>query len=1025
MAGRSASPAATRSSTRGTPRPSEPPASPLSSPSLPPVTPMRRTASTARLDVEGTPASDASSTKRRRGRAPKSSVAAAGTSTPTPSKAAGASSSILSRSGADRNPPIEEEEAGEDEIDPKGEEKINKDGELTGTRRFKIPSFLIPERHPTRQYMFAPDVAKCVGQRDGFTLFMRNPQLTRLWTTEKQREYLASVGLLSPHLKSRNITLLPARTVFRHFGHAVVRKGKPVRDDYWVGDKEYNSADDSSSESDTPASESTPLPATTAAGAASVSAAAFPGAPALSATNATKLAAAMALPRTDLLAATTNPSKYLQALNDYARMQNLPPVSSRGTASVEHMYHAALSTREYNARLAAFRKSARGAFVDAHTGLSLAPESRQPTRAGLQVKSATDHKIEPSVAFPQIPVGSNVEPGWTDLPPGGAMAATHPIALVPGQAQARLAIHPDRFVAAPGVEPHGVVTGAPSATDFGTDSMPYSAVTTVLHATAPPTTLPPTAGGLLGAPPGGPPLLTAYEDMPFAVLAAALASKGAQATAPKPVMYCSGVSYTGDPCRRLVNYAGEFCNYHRNQQAANAPPKPVVLCSGVSSSGDPCRRIVNDQGEFCSYHRNQDANPARVASPDPDTCPFCKDAVDLAPSVEDTPVDSISPTGLACASCARRFHAQCADITTPTTLARVTTYDWHCSTCKNCVVCARTGVEDQLLFCDHCERGWHTYCLVPNLAAPPHGKWLCPLCAYCNGCGAQGFPEGSSRPESVMEKAANAGDGEDADVEDAMEVDDDDENAALKKTTTPKDPAAAPVPAAAVPLTHVVENDVYIGTFCRACRAHLDSRAYCPMCLRTEPDAADCAECTQCKRHVHRTCDPVEGDEPYTCPCCRTDPDLTLLPQHVRHGAMWAVLNGSRVLVPGHVRCGAFAFDPDRGVVKRDDDGGEVVVPYPPRAMTASVAVVDEEEEPVAEVETPRRGPGRPRRGRPAAAVPAVEASDEGGDSSSLSDPDEPARTVDVEEEGDADGDAEDDEMVDVEESGEDEASDA
>ena len=45
-----------------------------------------------------------------------------------------------------------------------------------------------------------------------------------------------------------------------------------------------------------------------------------------------------------------------------------------------------------------------------------------------------------------------------------------------------------------------------------------------------------------------------------------------------------------------------------------------------------------------------------------------------------------------------------------------------------CEVCGHDGAGDRMLLCDGCNRGWHTFCLVPALAAVPRGRWLCPLC---------------------------------------------------------------------------------------------------------------------------------------------------------------------------------------------------------------------------------------------------------------------------------------------------------
>ena len=45
-----------------------------------------------------------------------------------------------------------------------------------------------------------------------------------------------------------------------------------------------------------------------------------------------------------------------------------------------------------------------------------------------------------------------------------------------------------------------------------------------------------------------------------------------------------------------------------------------------------------------------------------------------------------------------------------------------------CEVCRFPDGEETLLLCDVCDRGWHTQCLTPPLAAVPEGAWVCPTC---------------------------------------------------------------------------------------------------------------------------------------------------------------------------------------------------------------------------------------------------------------------------------------------------------
>lgn len=61
-------------------------------------------------------------------------------------------------------------------------------------------------------------------------------------------------------------------------------------------------------------------------------------------------------------------------------------------------------------------------------------------------------------------------------------------------------------------------------------------------------------------------------------------------------------------------------------------------------------------------------------------------------------------------------------------LAAVRTYAWRCMECKICEVCGEKGDDEQIMFCDRCDRGWHLYCLTPPRDKPPRGLWFCPLC---------------------------------------------------------------------------------------------------------------------------------------------------------------------------------------------------------------------------------------------------------------------------------------------------------
>ncbi|XP_049897255.1 zinc finger protein ubi-d4 isoform X1 [Epinephelus moara] len=82
---------------------------------------------------------------------------------------------------------------------------------------------------------------------------------------------------------------------------------------------------------------------------------------------------------------------------------------------------------------------------------------------------------------------------------------------------------------------------------------------------------------------------------------------------------------------------------------------------------------------------------------------------------------------VSCSDCGRSGHPSCLQFT-PVMMAAVKTYRWQCIECKCCNMCGTSENDDQLLFCDDCDRGYHMYCLNPPMSEPPEGSWSCHLC---------------------------------------------------------------------------------------------------------------------------------------------------------------------------------------------------------------------------------------------------------------------------------------------------------
>ncbi|XP_016973576.1 zinc finger protein DPF3 isoform X2 [Drosophila rhopaloa] len=82
---------------------------------------------------------------------------------------------------------------------------------------------------------------------------------------------------------------------------------------------------------------------------------------------------------------------------------------------------------------------------------------------------------------------------------------------------------------------------------------------------------------------------------------------------------------------------------------------------------------------------------------------------------------------VSCSDCGRSGHPSCLQFTA-NMIVSVKRYRWQCIECKYCSICGTSDNDDQLLFCDDCDRGYHMYCLSPPLITPPEGSWSCKLC---------------------------------------------------------------------------------------------------------------------------------------------------------------------------------------------------------------------------------------------------------------------------------------------------------
>ncbi|XP_022244740.1 zinc finger protein ubi-d4 B-like isoform X1 [Limulus polyphemus] len=165
------------------------------------------------------------------------------------------------------------------------------------------------------------------------------------------------------------------------------------------------------------------------------------------------------------------------------------------------------------------------------------------------------------------------------------------------------------------------------------------------------------------------------------------------------------------------------------EEANSIPPKVSTMSSSSSSAGtqsdDPLAGLRKFQDSFLSFlsspsNAQKNISDKPLASPSP-YCDFC-----VGDSSENKKT-RLAEELVSCADCGRSAHPTCLQFT-PIMTAAVKNYRWQCIECKSCGLCGTSDNDDQLLFCDDCDRGYHMYCLNPPLLNPPQGSWSCHLC---------------------------------------------------------------------------------------------------------------------------------------------------------------------------------------------------------------------------------------------------------------------------------------------------------
>ncbi|SCU94705.1 LADA_0G10506g1_1 [Lachancea dasiensis] len=182
------------------------------------------------------------SSQPRRGRPPKRKNTAIETALPiidTKNNADGATNGAPKRphlsfpidENGDPLPVVNDEYALPD--DQEGDTKINRDGDLLGGRQFLVRSFTLTTRGE-RKYMLSTEPARAVGFRDSYLFFQYHPNLYKLTISQDERNDLIHRGVIPYSYRTRTITLVSARGVFKEFGAKIIVDGRNITDDYYV-----------------------------------------------------------------------------------------------------------------------------------------------------------------------------------------------------------------------------------------------------------------------------------------------------------------------------------------------------------------------------------------------------------------------------------------------------------------------------------------------------------------------------------------------------------------------------------------------------------------------------------------------------------------------------------------------------------------------------------------------------------------------------------------------------------------------
>lgn len=162
--------------------------------------------------------------------------------------------------------------------------------------------------------------------------------------------------------------------------------------------------------------------------------------------------------------------------------------------------------------------------------------------------------------------------------------------------------------------------------------------------------------------------------------------------------------------------ANILANSSLNNSANNTPSSFRITCSAAPTVAN----LISGK-QVTSASTTPNVLPKKVITPIYKECNVCGKTSQINAGA------SVDQFMIGCSSCSRYSHPNCLELNPSLVNWQcIMQYDWQCMECKRCTKCNNPHDEDKMMFCDRCDRGYHTYCV--GLKEVPTGTWLCKTC---------------------------------------------------------------------------------------------------------------------------------------------------------------------------------------------------------------------------------------------------------------------------------------------------------